>query len=64
VDPLITNGIDPVLIRVQERRRDAHDSEPRRKRVPGAPGEEPETDEEREAETNQDVTKHAIDDLA
>lgn len=39
MDPLITNGIDPALLRVLEKRRDERDPVPRRKRpaVPEKP---------------------------
>jgi len=71
MDPLITNGIDPALLRVLEKRGDEREPATRRKRpvVPENPVEEareeeaPEVDNE---EDNQepDPPKHTLDDLA
>jgi len=60
MDPLITNGIDPALLRVVEKRGDARDSAPRRKR-PAVP-EKPLEENKDEDET--DTPKHTLDDLA
>ena len=61
MDPLITNGIDPALLRVLEKRGNERDAAPRRKR-PGAPAKE--VEEELEQGTDPDTPKHALDDLA
>ena len=61
MDPLITNGIDPALLRVLEKRRDERDPVPRRKR-PAVP--EKPVEEENEEEPGPDTPKHAVDDLA
>jgi hypothetical protein len=62
MDPFITNGIDPALLRVLEKRGDERDALPRRKRsgVPAKPVEEEETKQE----PDPDTPKHALDDLA
>jgi hypothetical protein len=63
VDPLLTNGIDPSLLRVIEKRGSERDATPRRRRAP-AP-EKAVKDEERDvAEGNPETSKHALDDLA
>jgi len=71
MDPLITNGIDPALLRVLEKRGQERDSAPRRKR-PAAP-EKPSAEEKNGAEENEiinneepgpDTPKHTLDDLA
>ncbi len=62
MDPLITNGIDPALLRVLEKRGDTREAVPRRRRPPG-PGktvEEPEEGSQLDPET----PKHTLDDLA
>jgi hypothetical protein len=59
VDPLLINGIDPVLLRGLEKGGEERDSVPRHKRarVPAKTVEE-------EAEPGFDPPKHALDDLA
>jgi len=67
MDPLITNGIDPALLRVLEKRGDERDPVPRRKRpaVPERPVEEQvEEQEENKDEADPDTPKHTLDDLA
>jgi hypothetical protein len=59
MDPLITNGIDPALLRVLEKRGDEHAPVPRRKR-PAVP----EKTVEEEPEPGPDTPKHTLDDLA
>jgi hypothetical protein len=68
MDPLITNGIDPALLRVLEKRGQERDPAARRKR-PAMPRKAAEEEEvEAEEEDNQDPLldppKHALDDLA
>jgi hypothetical protein len=62
MDPLITNGIDPALLRVLEKRGDERDSAARRKR-PAVP-EKTAEEEENKPEPGPDAPKHALDDLA
>jgi len=63
VDPLLTNGIDPSLLRVIEKRGGERDATPRRRR--SAAPEKAAKDEERdEAEKNPETPKHILDDLA
>jgi hypothetical protein len=64
MDPLITNGIDPALLRVLEKRGDARDPVPRRKRaaVPGKTVDEEEN--KNKEEPGFDTPKHTLDDLA
>jgi hypothetical protein len=66
MDPLITNGIDPALLRVLEKRGDTREAAPRRRRppVPGKPIEEAEVDEENRQAPDSDRPKHELDDLA
>lgn len=62
MDPLITNGIDPALMRVLEKRGGGErDAAPRRKR-PAVP--EKPVERELEQEPDPDSPKHALDDLA
>jgi hypothetical protein len=61
MDPLITNGIDPALLRVLEKRGDERDPVPRRKR-PAVP--EKAVEEELDQEPGPDTPKHEVDDLA
>ncbi len=64
MDPLITNGIDPALLRVLEKRGQERDPLPRRKR-PAVPEKTLEDAvEENSQEVNPDTPKHALDDLA
>jgi hypothetical protein len=71
MDPLLTNGIDPALLRgLLDKRDDARDETmPRRKRpaTPGKSAEEEdaeEVNEENKLEADPDVPKHKLDDLA
>ncbi len=63
MDPLITNGIDPALLRVLERRGQERDLAPRRKR-PAVPEKTIEKAEENDQEPGLDAPKHTLDDLA
>jgi hypothetical protein len=63
MDPLITNGIDPALLRVLEKRGDTREAAPRRRRPPG-PGKTVEPDEDNQQEPDPDTPKHTLDDLA
>jgi hypothetical protein len=66
VDPLITNSIDPALLRVLDKRGDERDPVPRRKRpaVPEKTAEEEAVEEENKEEPGLDTPKHTLDDLA
>jgi hypothetical protein len=64
MDPLITNGIDPALLRVLEKRGDTHEAAPRRRRPPGPGKTVEEPDEDNQQELNPDTPKHTLDDLA
>ena len=69
MDPLITNGIDPALLRVLEKRGQEREAVSRRKRPasPRKPGEEEENvaeENQKEDEPGPDTPKHALDDLA
>ncbi|MGA8540230.1 MAG: hypothetical protein WB566_12080 [Terriglobales bacterium] len=66
MDPLITNGVDPALLRVLERRGQEHDSTPRRKRpaVPAEAVEAENTKESNDPDTGLEAPKHILDDLA
>ena len=65
MDPLITNAIDPALLRVLDKRGQERDSEARRKRppLPEKPG-GGEYEEETSKELDPDAPKHTLDDLA
>jgi hypothetical protein len=63
MDPLITNGVDPALLRVLEKRGQERDPAARRRRPPG-PEKSVADDEENEQETGPDAPKHTLDDLA
>ena len=63
MDPLITNGIDPALLRVLEKRGEERDPVPRRKR-PAAPENTVEDAEENNQDPGLDTPKHTLDDLA
>ncbi|MFZ0798286.1 MAG: hypothetical protein WCA13_06985 [Terriglobales bacterium] len=63
MDPLITNGIDPALLRVLEKRGQERDPTPRRKR-PAVPEKPAEEGEENNQEPGPDTPKHTLDDLA
>jgi len=60
MDPLISNGIDPALLRVIEKRSHERDPQMRRRRAPTSAGET----EENGAESVEDSPKHELDDLA
>ncbi|MBZ5547719.1 MAG: hypothetical protein LAO22_07100 [Acidobacteriia bacterium] len=63
MDPLLTNGIDPSLLRVVEKRGSEREAAPRRRRT--AAPEKAIKDEERAAgEEDPETPKHALDDLA
>ncbi|HVM94658.1 MAG TPA: hypothetical protein VMT67_17680 [Terriglobales bacterium] len=66
MDPLITNGVDPGLLRVIDKRGQERDREPRRKRVPasGTSVKEDEQGKQQGEETEAEVPKHELDDLA
>lgn len=61
MDPLITNGADPALLRVLEKRGQERDPELRRRR-PTVP--EPAEQEENDQEADAEAPKHELDDLA
>ncbi len=65
MDPLITNGIDPALLQIVEKRGQERDPALRRKRpaVPEKPVEEIEEENSNE-EPDLDTPKHTLDDLA
>ena len=58
MEPLITNRLDPALLRVIEKRGGDHEPPPRRRR--SALPEQPAEEEKAEAE----ITQHKLDDLA
>ncbi len=58
MDPLLTNRLDPALLRVLEKRGNEHEPPPKRRR-PAAPEKIEEQQEE-----NPDSPTHEIDDLA
>lgn len=63
MDPLLTNGIDPSLVRVVEKRGSEREATPRRRRT--AAPEKVVKDEERDVgDENPETPKHALDDLA
>jgi|HubBroStandDraft_1064217.scaffolds.fasta_scaffold00210_30 hypothetical protein len=70
MDPLTTNGIDPALLRVLDKRGDERQPAPRRKRMaaPEKPGAEENVEAENESlskdEPGSDTPKHTLDDLA
>lgn len=64
MDPLITNGIDPALLRVLEKRGDSREAAPRRRRPPGPGKTVEEPDEDSQPEPDPDTPKHTLDDLA
>ena len=61
MDPLITNGVDPALLRVLEKHGRGRDAEMRRRRPP-APT--PAEKEAKEDESGADSPRHELDDLA
>jgi len=60
VDPLITNGVDPALLRVLEKRGQEREGEMRRRRPPAPPTKS----EEEEPAADPEAPKHELDDLA
>jgi len=60
MDPLITNGIDPALLRVLEKRGQEREGEMRRRRPPVPQA----TAEEEEPAADPEAPKHELDDLA
>jgi hypothetical protein len=63
MDPLITNGIDPALLRVLEKRGQERDPAARRKR-PAMPRNSREEVEQDNQDPLLDPPTHALDDLA
>lgn len=61
MDALITNGIDPALLRVLEKRGHERDPEMRRRRAPASPAAQ---EQEKENESDAESPKHELDDLA
>ena len=61
MDPLITNGIDPALLRVIEKRGHERDPGGRRRRAAAT---ETSDDEENPQDTEVENPKHELDDLA
>jgi hypothetical protein len=57
VEPLITNRLDPALLRVMEKRGNEHDATPRRRR-PATPPKDDDLEENTEPDT------HELDDMA
>jgi hypothetical protein len=72
MDPLLTNGIDPALLRGLDKRDNASDDArdpPSRRKRPAAPGKSAENDaeevdEENKLEPDPDASEHKLDDLA
>jgi len=66
MDPLITNGVDPGLLRVVDKRGHERDRQLQRKRAPASETsvEEDEQGKEQNKETEAEVPKHELDDLA
>jgi len=60
MDPLITNGVDPALLRVLDKHERDPNAESRRKRQFVSPAAE----QEEENESDADAPKHELDDLA
>lgn len=60
MDPLLTNRLDPALLRVVEKRGSEREATPRRRR-PAVPEK---TGEEKEEAPGPDTPKHELDDLA
>ncbi len=63
MEPLITNGVDPALLRVLERHGREREAERGRRRLPANAATE-ENENEREDESVADSPKHELDDLA
>ena len=64
MDPLITNGIDPGLLRVIEKRGQERDREVRRKRPPAPESSVEEVKKDGDEELDPEAPKHELDDLA
>ena len=62
MDPLITNGVDPALLRVLEKHGRERDPEVPRRRAPSPPAAK--ENEENESGSDADSPKHEFDDLA
>jgi hypothetical protein len=63
MDPLLTNGIDPSLLRVIEKRASEREGAPRRRRKPPAEDIDPDK-RPQEGESNPEAPAHLLDDLA
>jgi hypothetical protein len=63
MNPLSTNGVEPVMLRGLEKRADERDPVPRRKR-PAARAKTAEDETENNEEPVPDTPKHELDDLA
>ena len=59
---MITNGVDPALLRIVEKRRQERDSGTRRRRVPVTPSKKQDRDDDNVPDPHS--PKHEIDDLA
>ncbi len=65
MDPLITNGIDPLLLVLEKRGQERdRDPVPRRKRPAASETVVPDAEEENDQESAVDAPKHTLDDLA
>ena len=66
MDPLITNGVDPGLLRVIDKRGQERDRELRRKRAPASETSVKEEEQQKQEDeaTEAEVPKHELDDLA
>ncbi len=65
MEPLITNAIDPALLRVLDKRGQERDSASRPKRPPSAEKSgDGEYEEEASKDLDPDAPKHTLDDLA
>ena len=63
MEPLITNGVDPALLRVLEKRGQERDPAMRRRRSPDAHSKEEEAPEDAGPPT-EETSEHSLDDLA
>jgi len=61
MDPLITNGVDPALLRIVEKRSQERDPGGQRKRAPGSTKREDADDDNGPVP---EAPKHSLDDLA
>ncbi len=69
MDPLITNGIDPALLRIVDRRGQQREAVPRRKRSssaesPAEANNAADSADKNKVEPDPDAPKHTLDDLA